>query len=111
MVSAGPPAAAISNTRTVDVHPSLTKQAVKAVPGLRLNVFAKNGYVFARREIDTHKTNSENIKHKIARTSMCCVMPVLSKSLQIGRPSVTNQQVNQLTSQPGNQLTSKTVIL
>ena len=53
--------------------------------------------------------NNENIKHKIARTGMCCVMPVVSKSLQIGRPSVTNQQVNQLTSQPGNQLTSKTV--
>ena len=29
MVSAGPPAAAISNTRTVDVHPILTKHELR----------------------------------------------------------------------------------
>ena len=80
--------------------------AIKAVPGLRPNIFAKK-WVCICKERDRH--TKKTMKHQIARTVMCCVMPVLSKSSQMRRPSVTNQQVNQLTSQPGNQLTSKTV--
>ena len=69
--------------------------------------FRKNRLCACKKRDRHTQKNNENIKHKIARTGMCCVMPVVPKSLQIGRPSVTNQQVNQLTSQPGNQLTRK----
>ena len=46
--------------------------AIKAVPGIRLNISAKKGYVLARKEIDTHKKTMKTSNTKLQE--LVCVV-------------------------------------